>query len=64
MGAAAAIGRVTVWDTACLRRRRDVKQANAKMFAKEKETLKRRMAEIKEVGTSNKEYTPPSLTPV
>jgi hypothetical protein len=34
------------------------------MFAKEKETFKRRMVEIDKVGASNEESTPPSLTPI
>jgi hypothetical protein len=34
------------------------------MSAIEKEILKRRMVEIDEVAFSNKENTPPSLTPV
>jgi hypothetical protein len=40
----------------------DFKQAYAKMSAKEKETLKWRMAEMDKVGISNKESMPPSLT--
>jgi hypothetical protein len=43
---------------------RDIKQAYAKMSAKEKETLKRRMAEIDKAAVGNKKNTPPSLTPV
>ncbi len=43
---------------------RDVKQVYPKMFAKEKETLKPRMAEINKAAVGNKENTPPSLTPV
>jgi hypothetical protein len=34
------------------------------MAAEEKETLKRRMAEIDEAAVGDKENTPPSLTPV
>jgi hypothetical protein len=44
--------------------KRVVGQTYAKMSAKEKETLKRRMAEINEAGAGDKESTPPSLTPV
>jgi hypothetical protein len=67
MGATGAVvamggGGVTVWDTACPRRHRDVKQAYAKMSAIEKETLKQRMVQINETGASNEENMPPSLT--
>jgi hypothetical protein len=34
------------------------------MYTKEKETLKRRMAEIDKAVISDKENTPPSLTPM
>ncbi len=44
--------------------KRDVKQAYGKMSTKEKETLKRRMAEIDKAGAGNMEPTPPSLTPM
>jgi hypothetical protein len=40
---------------------RDVEQAYTKMSAKEKETLKWRVAEINKAATGNKENMPPSL---
>jgi hypothetical protein len=43
---------------------RDVKRAYAKMSTKEKETLNQRMAEIDKAAVSDKENTPPSLTPI
>jgi hypothetical protein len=45
-------------------KKRDVKQAYAKMSAEEKETLKQRMAEINKGAIGDKEITTPSLTPV
>ncbi len=45
-------------------KKRDIKRAYAKMSAKEKETLKWRMAEINKAGAGNKEFMPPSLAPV
>jgi hypothetical protein len=45
-------------------KKRDVERAYAKMSAEEKETLKRRMAEIDEAAVGDEEITPPSLTPV
>jgi hypothetical protein len=45
-------------------KKRDIDQAYVKMSAKEKETLKQRMAEIDKVAVGNEENTPPSLTPV
>jgi hypothetical protein len=45
-------------------KKRDIERVYPKMSAEEKETVKRRMAEINKVGTSDKESTPPSLTPM
>ncbi len=45
-------------------KKRDVKQAYAKLSSKEKETLKRRMAEMDEVAVGDKEIMTPSLTPM
>ncbi len=59
-----AIEGVRIWDTAHLRRCRDVEQAYAKISTKEKETLKWRMAEIDKAGPGDKESTPPCLIPV
>ena len=42
----------------------DVEQACTKMSAKDKETLKWRIAKIDEAGASIKESTQPNLTPV
>ncbi len=53
-----------VRDNITKQKKRDVKQAYAKMSAEEKETLKRRMTEINKVGAGNKENMPPSLTPM
>jgi hypothetical protein len=44
--------------------KRVVGRTYAKMSAEEKETLKRRMAEIDEAGAGDEKSTPPSLTPV
>jgi hypothetical protein len=45
-------------------KKRDFKRAYTTMSAEEKETLKRRMAEIDEAAIGDEENTPPSLTPV
>ncbi len=45
------------------KKKRGIKRAYAKMSAKEKETLKWRMAEINKADAGNNESMPPSLTP-
>jgi hypothetical protein len=45
-------------------KKRYVKQVYVKMSAKEKETLKWRMADIDKAGAGAKESTPPSPTPM
>ncbi len=53
-----------VRDNISKQKKRDVKQAYAKMSIEEKETLKQRMAEINKAAVGDKENTTPSLTPM
>ena len=53
-----------VRDNITKQKKRDVKQAYAKMFAEEKEALQRRMVEIDEGAVSDEQNTTPSLTPM
>jgi hypothetical protein len=68
---------ITLWDGPILicntvygwfeeQKKRDVEQAYKKMSAKERKTLKQRMAKINKAGASNGKTPPPphSLTPV